>query len=270
MGSFGEPIDRLLLKVKRAEKHIVDLDAEYLRFRQTRPYPYSFDSKTDPITGERVYYVETIKPIPLEFSLLIGDALNNLRSALDHTAHELVRVGKGSVDGTFGHAKFPIFSSASEYRSKSDGAIKGMREDARKAIRGLQPYGGGIGEYYWHLARLNNLDKHRLLLIVWGRIHGHSALPSDRKMLARFYGKSPSEFGDHFMALSSPVFPPKAGDEFLRVPTAEVDEDMKFLVDIAFAEPEIVKGHPVIDTLHAMMQMVRDLIIDFGRFGLFR
>src|SRR6266478_9555203 len=38
---LGKPLDNLLLKVERAKKHILDLEAEYDRFHQTKPYTFS-------------------------------------------------------------------------------------------------------------------------------------------------------------------------------------------------------------------------------------
>jgi hypothetical protein len=66
------------------------------------------------------------------------------------------------------------------------------------------------------------------------------------------------------------IFPLKLGDRVLTASESDIDETMSFLVGIAFVEPEIVKGNPVIDTLHEMTKLVRATIFDFDRQGLFR
>lgn len=43
---LGEPLDSLVLKVERAKKHILQLEAEYASFRKDRPYRVDF--KVDP------------------------------------------------------------------------------------------------------------------------------------------------------------------------------------------------------------------------------
>src|SRR6266404_1386658 len=106
------------------------------------------------------------------------------------------------------------------------------------------------GEYFVHLARLNNFDKHRLLLTAWSCFEGHKAFPRDREMLAKFHGGNPSDYTNSLMAPAVRIFPLKVGDVLLTVPKSEVEEGMTFLFRVAFAEPEIVKGNPVIDTLH--------------------
>lgn len=265
MHGLGKPLDSLLLKVERAKKHILDLESERDRFFQTKPY--SFSHVTNPQSGERTYYVKEVKPIPTEFAVIIGDALNNLRCALDHLAYHLACVGAGAVK-SFPDVKFPTGSSLSEYNKQKARAVKGMRTDAVNAIDALEPYVGGTGEIFFHLARLNNFDKHRLLLTAWSCFEGHKAFPSDRTMLAKFHGGTPSDYTGSLMAPSTRIFPLKAGDMLLAVPKPEVEEDMTFLLGIAFAEPEIVKGNPVTDTLHEMTRLIRHIIFEFDRNGL--
>jgi hypothetical protein len=262
---LGKPLDSLLLKVERAKKYISDLEAEYDRFHQTKPY--TFSDSTNPQTGERTYYVEHAEPIPMEFSVIIGDALNNLRCALDHLAYHLVYVGVGAVK-SYPDAKFPMGNSLSDYNEQKLRALNGMRQDAVTAIDALEPYIGGAGEYFVHLARLNNFDKHRLLLTAWSCFEGHKAFLSDREMLAKFHGGKPSDYTNSLLAPTSRIFPLKAGDTLLTVPKSEVEDDLTFLLGIAFAEPEIVMGKPVIGTLREMTKLVQHVIFDFDRKGL--
>jgi hypothetical protein len=267
MYGLGEPLDSLVLKIERAKKHILELESEYERFR--RETPYSIGLKDDPQTGDRVYRLAAVKPIPKAFSAIIGDVLNNLRACLDHAVYAMVQVGKPSaVDPRA--IFFPICGSSTEYKTRFARVIPGLRQDAVKAIDTVAPYVGGAGEYYWHLARLNNIDKHRLLLTIWGSFHGHTILPSQRKWVAEFQEKDPAELRTSFMALNPRVHLLNVGDVLLTIPKAEVEENMQFLIDIAFAEPDICRGNPVIETLHEFRNLIHHLIFEFDRFGLFR
>jgi len=122
-----------------------------------------------------------------------------------------------------------------------------------------------VGEDLVRLARLNNLDNHRLLLTAWSCFEGHKAFPSDRTMLAKFHGGEPSQYVTHFVTPCTRLFPLKAGDTLLVVPRAEVEEGMTFLLSIAFAEPEIARGNPVIETLHDMVMRLRHILFEFDR-----
>jgi hypothetical protein len=268
MYGLGEPLDSLVLKVERAKKHILELEAEYDSFRKDRPYRIDF--KTDPETHSRIYYLADAKPIPKSFSPILGDALNNLRSCLDHAVYAMVQVGQPNVIKP-SDIYFPIVSgSAAEYNSRFKRTKAGLRQDAINAIDAVAPYMGGAGEYYCHLAQLNNVDKHRLLLTIWGSFEGHTMLPSQRQWVADFHGKDPSEFRHSLIAKNPRIHPLQIGDELLTVAEAEVEANMQFLINIAFAEPDIVRGDPVIETLHEMKKIIHHQIFDFDRAGLFR
>jgi hypothetical protein len=87
-------------------------------------------------------------------------------------------------------------------------------------------------------------------------------------MLAKFHGGNPADYRNSFMAPITRKFPLEAGDVLLTIPKSQVEDDMKFLLRMAFAEPEIVKGNPIIDTLHDMTTHVRHVIFEFERMGL--
>jgi hypothetical protein len=64
-------------------------------------------------------------------------------------------------------------------------------------------------------------------------------------------------------------FPLKAGDVLAAAPKGEVNENMKFLVNPAFAYPKIIEGWPITPTLHEMMDLVRAIIFRFANLGIF-
>jgi hypothetical protein len=190
---------QLLSKVERAEKHIRDVQAERDAFLAEDPYPFFHED--DLQSGERVYYLRSARDVPDSLPLIVGDAVHNLRSALDHLAHHLVCVGNSSP-GPFTHVYFPIAKDATEYITTRDRKIEGMGNNAIKAIDTIEPYGGGSGEIFWHLHCLDIIDKHRLLITVGAQNPSHSMAPSMRAEIGtRFLGLSPDDpvpMGEHF------------------------------------------------------------------------
>src|SRR5918995_3001656 len=92
------PKDRLAgvrLKIERARKHIRDLETETSAYLNSSPHPYQLRAEDDPATGDEVYRVRVLFPIPESIPLIVGDAVHNLRSALDHLAWQLVESGGG-------------------------------------------------------------------------------------------------------------------------------------------------------------------------------
>ena len=81
------PRDALLVKVDRANKHILNFQTDITKFnlQGSRNAIFHEDNLE---TGERTFYFRSLE-IPPEFSASIGDILQNLRSALDHLAWHL-------------------------------------------------------------------------------------------------------------------------------------------------------------------------------------
>jgi hypothetical protein len=264
-------IDNLNSKVERAKKHTLDLEKVWDEFFASKPYTVCF--KDDSAKDERTYFLDRIREIPPEVPLIAGDAISNLRSALDHLAHHLVVVGTGSP-GPFTHVYFPIAATGAEYKAVRDKRTQGMKPEALNAIDDLQPYGDGAGKDFWHLHCLNNIDKHRLLLTVWANLAGHTMLPSQREaMTKRFFGSYPAakevpDLKETFIAPAVKRFPLNAGDPLLTIPKTELEAQMRFLLILAFGEPKAVEGRPTIEFLLGMATLIRHTIFKFDGLGL--
>jgi hypothetical protein len=117
----------------------------------------------------RVRTVPTVDPM---VAAIVGDIVHNLRSALDHLAWQLVRLDGGQPDET---TAFPIHLSSLNGRGNPRNLTIApgiRRSDIMEAVESMQPYDA---LRYGHppetdalgiLQRLNNIDKHRLLLTV--------------------------------------------------------------------------------------------------------
>jgi|GEM_PF-1064779 len=256
------PIDlfnRLTAKTKWANKQIDDLQIALGKaFPGGHSDQYKIRSDDDMNARERSYYVTRVPDVPLEIRLRAGDILNNLRCSLDHLACHLVWKNGGTVTSNTG---FPIANSAKEYLSpRVRGKVKGMRQDAIDAIDVIEPYAGGKGTILWRIARLNNRDKHRLLLTACSTQTAHRATPSDRKRMEDIFrgshpGEPVPELRGHFIGQHTYI-PLKAGHKLLTVPHVELEQYMQFLIDVSFDEPEIVECRPILPLLHEMSTMV--------------
>ena len=80
-------------KIERANTHLKDL--EIIRDRFLNSDFYALGSEQHPRPGYEnfdVFFPVRVDPVPSEISLLAGDAIHNIRSALDHLACQLVDV----------------------------------------------------------------------------------------------------------------------------------------------------------------------------------
>jgi hypothetical protein len=266
-------VTALIAKLEWADKHIVELqevrdvwaEAQHNRVR----------SQDDPNTGDRTYWIDDAILIPDPVPLLVGDAVHNLRSGLDHLAHRLMVVATNSR-GPFPHVYFPIGENASKYKTEARRRINGARDGAMKAIEAIQPYGGGAGEILWHLHSLDIIDKHQLLIAVGSANLRHSMSPTHvAGIKKRFLNVGLEVFTPvqdaraFMMASKNPSFPLKTGHKLAVIPKAEVSDEMHFAFEIAFGEPKVLAGDSVIETLSRMKQKVYEIIRDFDIGGLF-
>jgi hypothetical protein len=258
------------VKLERANKHVVDLNRAREAFFASQKY--SITHKDDAQTGERTYYLHGLSDIPAEFSAITGDALQNFRSALDYLIHELVAIaGNRPTINT----AFPIADSAANYTKRFfERKIYGLRPDAEKFLHSLKPYKGG-NETLWRLHRLNNIDKHRLLLSA---VTGHSAhliLPTQEARLKQlFFGSHPwcdvaPDLRGTLIALKSPIPPLQEGSKLLTVPVSEIQDNMKFAFDIAFDQTGVADGEPIITALNEIGRVVTEIVWSFKRANLF-
>lgn len=240
------------LKIERAKKHISDLDISIRRFLDSKPY--RLGAKPHPIAAieNTTLFVARIEPVPNDVSLILGDAIHNLRSALDHLAWQLVEAGGGTPNKD---TYFPICDCAEKYASAvGKGEINRMRMGAEKVLCAVQPY-NTLDCNLWLLHHLDIVDKHRLLLTIVSsmdsfavQIAAGQTIPFDR---------------DRFIPL-------KVGDEVTNLPTSTYDrqahEDFSLGLDITFGEPEVAEGELVLKTVTKLLDLVDGIVGSFKPF----
>jgi hypothetical protein len=244
--SSTEYIAGIGVKIERAKKHIRDLDAEIRSFLGSDLKPYAIARERELGTGDLVFYVARVREVPLEFSAILGDAIHNLRGVLDYLAYALVVREQGNAAGR--KVSFPIFCDAEGYESGKKRKIGAMGDAAIEAIDALKPYKGG-NDALWRLHHLNNIEKHRLLIVA---VIAHQDINKGLK------NRRILEFR------RSPV---KVGHELLRIPADfETEVYMEPFFEVAFAESEIIECEPVIPTLNMFTEAVEDALARLSLF----
>jgi hypothetical protein len=260
----------ILAKIDRANKHIGDLDSLWDACRVAHPNRTRIER--DPQSGDLHYFVEDMTPIPIQVPLIAGDAIQNLRTALDHLAWAMVKRAGGKVDT---QTSFPIFESATDYADAKKGVtrkVQGLSSFAMQKLASHGPYKGG-NDKLWILHRLNNIDKHRLLLTVGHDVGVRTLLPSEKRSLgAKFRvgrpGADSFKFEGMFMNFVQPItfVPLQIGDKLFSVDATDADENMQFSIDIAINETGTLRGIPLILILRLISAEVSLIVNDFAPF----
>jgi hypothetical protein len=259
-------LELIAVKLDRAKEHLASLSADVRSYLDSKPYAVGVKRATD--TRRLIYFVAGIRPTPLRIPAVLGDAIHNLRSALDHLSYQLVWVGSGKKPSS--HVYFPIADDRVAYIDQRRRQIKGATSAAIATIDGLAPYKGG-SDALWRLHKLNNVDKHRVLLTAGSafqsvnigahmsrEMHKHIAASPKAEKLS---GMPPL---DLFIRPADRMFPLKVGDElFIDGPDAEVNDKLEFRFEVAFGEQGIVFGEPIIESLASMVQLVEGILSKF-------
>ena len=102
-----------------------------------------------------------------EWPLLAGEAIQNIRSALDHMVY--------AASGGQSRTQFPIFTDPVEFEKKAPGMLVGVPDSVRETIEKAQPYRDYPPDpaqtMLEQLRVLSNLDKHRTLATVVSAVH---------------------------------------------------------------------------------------------------
>jgi hypothetical protein len=181
-----------MLKVQRAHHHLQEISAHLGPWINGDKHSSWVES--DPNQTGKLAVMATVSDQPPvdPLSVMLGECLHNLRSAVDLLAFDLaVAYTKPLPDDIAESSEFPIFgdqdrqghpgvgnrnfhlrrSKAPKQPAPSSGLhkIRGMHPGAQAIIEGLQPYRRGTDfreDPLWRLHVLDNINKHRLLHVT--------------------------------------------------------------------------------------------------------
>ncbi|HEV2275917.1 MAG TPA: hypothetical protein VGR96_17225, partial [Acidobacteriaceae bacterium] len=113
------PFGNATLKINRADKHISDIGERLFASSHT----YGPSLHVDGQTGKHfIHYAFTDKELRSDIALMVGDAIHNIRSALDYAwISALERLNPGSING---FTKFPIDPNGDRKKYESTLKVK--------------------------------------------------------------------------------------------------------------------------------------------------
>ena len=231
------------VKVERAKKHLCDLEKDLIEYRRNG---YTvIGPATDPKTGtplptaSRTFH--TLPRIPIDAIAASGDILQNLRSALDHLAYQLVLVGTNDVLPKNPRSiQFPIVKDFATYEAEKVRRVGGMRDGAKRAIDDAKPYKGG-NDNLWRIHELSNIDKHRTLFSV---AHDYLYLADWLPGVAPYWHKD-----------KEPTFAGVFGDEKESDVQAEINEEV--------GKAKVVQSDALLPTLRQLVSFTDTFVRSF-------
>lgn len=158
------------LKLIRAEEHLQAFKSEVAQYLESQPYELKEDRDSDP--GALLVTLRARNFPHGRWSVIIGDFVHNLRSALDHLAAQLVKAaGNDPIHDRRPKTQFPILTRRPNTPGGSPGVAViagGVSPAAASLVDFLQPY--QLRNPTQHplalLAELSNRDKHQRMNVV--------------------------------------------------------------------------------------------------------
>lgn len=249
-----------LAKIDRANQNILNLDQLFSKFIDSPPY--SFISQPDPNPKVRAFTITKVEDVGLPLRVLVGEIAHHLRSAFDLLVYQLMLRASVSDEKRLSRCAFPvvnhyIHAERKEYEETLRRKIEGIDPRAVTRIENLQPWkSNGMGSFLAQIDWLDNTDKHRLLLTVVNsvRVGGFNFRDAD---------------GNITVTPHKAIVPLEAGAivklELLQ-PEMNVDLKQFIRLQIAFGEPGILRGKPVVPQLQELSDFTRATIELFERY----
>jgi hypothetical protein len=158
-------LDSVKQKLLWARDHLNSLETEGKRYFADEPGKMVPEQEQN--TGRLILKFDARTPIPTRIPFMVGDTLQNLRSALDYLVWELVLAANNVP--TYKNM-FPICDTLRTFESQlKRGRLDRVSADATAEIERLQPYHSGQPVENHPLIVLDlfcNITKHRRVLLT--------------------------------------------------------------------------------------------------------
>lgn len=254
--TFEDRLRHVALKIKRAKEHAAQLDEHLQAFLATSPY--KVEVRRDHLMRP-VYFLASVESVPDVIALVAGDALQNLMAALDHLAYQLVCKDSNDQPPCPSRIYFPFADDKATYDGRKAGKMAGAGPATIAAIDMLQPYKGG-DDLLWSLYRLNNIEKHRLLLTVGsqaagihlGQLLAMHLSPEFSPEVSTMLQQMP-----HFLMPADKGFPLTPGFELYMGGRDEpIDSALQFRFEVVLNEAGIAEGKPLSEVVRKITERV--------------
>ena len=160
------------LKIDRAKHHIHELSALILRFQTENAHEIVIEA--DPEPGYKVHKFRLTKPDLLPgFAVVIGDAINNMRAALDHAVYACA-LANGHSAPKFRTCSFPFGDNKATFDNAVNGCTA-VPKHIQALLRKFEAYENG-DIHLWYLNKMCNRDKHALItpvIVGWDALQIH-------------------------------------------------------------------------------------------------
>jgi hypothetical protein len=155
-------------KMIRAHEHLEALAREVDEYLSTIRLSMYLKSATGRPNPWLVVHANDYIP-PIRLSVIAGDCIHNMRSALDNLVCGLALTRDFTCDCK--DRKFPFTENEADWNANSAKRLRGVPSEAVEILRTVQPWYDSVSSLpLLMLNKLSNMDKHRYCAFGLGRI----------------------------------------------------------------------------------------------------
>lgn len=191
--------------------------------------------EVDPSTNKTLVKAKLISRIPSNVKGFLGDVISNLRSCLDQATCALAEANGASVKNIY----FPVATDSADFSSNNiRKKVAGLSADSIKLIDSFEPYGGGKGERFWLLSKLEAINKHQRIVAI-----GHA---TQKLIFTNGTIKGPAE-GSGDIKFHGGVWDETSQciNLFTKDVGVNINCDIHVAFHMAFGEIDQLKGQPI-------------------------
>lgn len=257
-------------KLDHAKQHIDELRREIEQTDAPNADLIPLSRHYEPNEGAVVYRIDRLMQIRDHWPLIVGDAIHDLRSALDHLMWQLAiaSLGRQPNKAEARNIQFPEIRRLKDFNEHR--LLKNIQPTDVSKLKAFQPYKRakrGALHPLPKLVRISNTDKHRKLHLLV--MIPQSASFTNRVDAFRDCVPDPTVPGPQGQptAIIEHIVPrrnPQTGDPVLRIPVRPIGPDPDVELDVRIsAYVGIGRLGPVIPMLDAMAQYVSIVLSAF-------
>lgn len=238
-------------KLARAETHIQEVERVVKTWvTDSSAYKIAVETNSE---GHIEVFGQQLKPLPDDLELIVGDALQAMRSSLDNLAFALaIKNTPAMTAKEEAEVSFPIFDTPPTAQSRS---VVHMDKSAIAEVIRLCPNSavGPINDHpLWLLNKANNRDKHRTITVAAIAAdnvsqHIHTAIINGPAQIGIGGSKRTKYVGDRVLFSTFG-------------PGSQVHLDVRAALQVVFDEGVEVADREVCGTLRSIHDHIRDTV----------
>jgi len=247
--------DGVRAKLDRADQHLRTLQHAFDLW--VGGETYEIVDVIDYDTGEDILTFRWVTAQPyVEWGLLVGDCVHNLRSALDHLVYALA-VNSSGVDPppNARRLQFPIADQKNAFAAERNRKLKGLPEHLVSKIEGCQPYHRFGPNPLTIIREVSNMDKHRVVPVAVSTleaIHASAVPERDTRAIGiEDYGLGPLLADTPLVKFRFEVTGPR--------PSVRVDHDLSYALTLN--EGTVLSSLRLLDVLASAQPFIDEALI---------